>query len=198
MKIQELFEAVEPKPKHPFVEGLKGKKLSYVEMIKLLDGSDIFEKSGRLYKLKKDAGVNIGPVMTALRKACGENVTVMNFKNSVHPDWNWDVPLNGTVVLDQVIWNRKSGDESNRKEVDQYEKDAYAYGMKNAKGTAGGKGWFVSHNESGSYSVIGRFDEGPLKGDLFRVTAWPGDKYSKGDKVKVKVTSVTYGRVKLV
>lgn len=69
--------------------------------------------------------------------------------------------------------------------------------MKNAKGEGGGKGWFVGGIQAGK-PIYGRFDEGPQEGNLFRVEHPLGEKklFKKGDKIKVLITSLTYGRVK--
>lgn len=100
MQVQELFEAVE---KHPILDELKGKKMDWAEMKKFMEEhTDVFEHKGHAWYVKKDAGVNLGPVATALKKAAKDSADpwVMNRK-FILLDWKHDYPINATVILDQ-------------------------------------------------------------------------------------------------
>jgi hypothetical protein len=200
MKVSELFEA--QTPHHPVLADLKGKKLDYEGMIKYLSDLDIVERkgAGTAFTLKKNVGVNLGPLLTALKKAADKTVRVSkSTPNTVFIDWEWTQPVPATVVFNQAIWNFKDGDESNGDEIEKKIKEQRAWAYKNSKGEAGGKGWFATRNQV-SYPVFARFDEGPFKDDICAVEHFTGKDtvpMKKGQKILVK-TNPDYGFTKLV
>lgn len=200
MKVQELFEA--QTPHHPVIADVKGKKLDYDGMIKYLESLDIVERKGKgaVFTLKKNQGVNLGPLITALSKAKQDTVRVYKLNsNQLFVDWEWTEPVPATVVFDQPFWNFKSGEESNGDEVQKKIEDQRKWAYKNSKGEGGGKGWFATRNQV-SHPVIARFDEGPLAGDICSVEHFAGENTTpmkKGQKILVK-TNPDYGFTKLV
>lgn len=200
MKVSELFEA--QTPYHPTLADLKGKKFDYEGMIKYLGSLDIVDRkgAGAAFTLKKNVGVNLGPLLDALNKAKQDSVRVYKTtSNTVFVDWEWSKPISATVVFNQAIWNFKEGEESNSEDVARKIKEQRAWAHKNAAGTAGGKGWFITKNTS-SHPVFARFDEGPLKGDICAVENFTGKDMTpmkKGQKILVK-TNPDYGFTKLV
>jgi hypothetical protein len=177
---------------HPILTELKGKKLDWYEMSKFLDShTEVFEKKGTMWKVKKDAGVNIRPIVTALKNAAAGAAEPELSRAFITVEWADKYPIKATVMLNTRVFDKSKPieDFNKQKQAD------FAWAMKNATGTGGGKGWYVS-SEGSSRPLYGRFDEGPQEGNMFKTDARSAS-YKKGDKIKVVITSSTYGRVEL-
>lgn len=141
------------------------------------------------FKILKGSGLQIGRVATALKKACSPEVTIRTNSGTLSIDWNYQHPMQGEVMFDYPIPADKLT-------------ECVTKAIATSKGTGGGKGWYVKEN--GSSTLIGKFLNGPSKGEPFatsNVGTSTGHTLKKGHKLSVFAivsNGTLYGDVKVV